>query len=103
MVLLGTLGNTGGNFPSTIAAADSSQEFVLWSDFAVITSALSSDAAVSFFSLGKISCSAKSKRGLLISSSAGCQAGLELESQTFALVFSVLKPLLRKPRQEFFV
>lgn len=102
MVLLVSLGNTGGNFPCTIAEADSSQEFFLWSEFPVITSAVSSDA-VSFFSLGKISSSAKSKRGPLISSSAGCQAGLELESQTFALVFSVLKPLLPKPRQEFFV
>lgn len=69
--------NAGGNFPSTIAEADGSREFFPWSEFVVITSAMSSDAA-SFFRLGKISSSATSKCGPVISSRAGCIAGLEL-------------------------
>lgn len=89
-----------GNFPSAITEADSRKEFFLWSEFTVITSTMSWDAA-SFFSNAKLLSSAKSKCGPLISSKTGCIAVLDLERQMFALVFLVSKCLLSEPRQEF--
>lgn len=95
-----SLCNTGGNFLSAITEADSRKEFFLWSEFTVITSTMSWDAA-SFFSNAKLLSSAKSKCGPLISSKTGCIAVLDLERQMFALVFLVWKCLLSEPRQEF--